>query len=102
MKHLLILTAVGIAAAFGWRHLHNIALETEQSRSNRSQSGITESKKTQSFALIDPAIARNVVLRRQQVMKSFWKLLFEIDRCPHKRRVTWSEPKLLRSPLKSR
>ena len=79
MKHLLILTAVGVAAAFGWRHLHNIALETEQSRLNRSQSGITESKKTQSQALIDPSIPRNVVLRRQQVMKGFSKRLKSID-----------------------
>ncbi len=79
MKHLFILTAVAIAAAFGWRHLHNVALQTEQSRLNRSQSSSAEVTQPQSPALIDPSIPRNVVLRRQQVMKGFSTRLKSID-----------------------
>ena len=71
MKHIFILTAVAIAAAFGWNHLYNISLETEQSRLNRNLADVAKTEKPQNSALVDPSIPKKVVLQRQSVMKGF-------------------------------
>jgi cytochrome c556 len=75
MKHLFILTAVAIGAAFGWNHLYNISLETEQSRLNRSLVDVSKTEKPQISALVDPYIPKKVVLQRQAVMKGFERRL---------------------------
>ena len=75
MKHLFILTAVAIAAAFSWNHLYNISLETEQSRLNRSLMDVSKTEKPQISALVDPYIPKKVVLQRQAVMKGFERRL---------------------------
>ena len=80
MKHLFILAAIGIAAAFGWRHLNNLAVQTEQSRLNRSFAAITEQQQPKIPSLIDPSIPGKVVLRRQQVMKGFSARLKSINK----------------------
>ena len=79
MKHLFILAAVGIAAVFSWRHLNNVAVQTEQSQLNYSVAAITE-QQSKDPSLIDPLIPRKVVLRRQQVMKGFSTRLKSINR----------------------
>ena len=71
MKHVLILTVVAIAAAFGWNHLYNISIETEQFRLNRSLVDDAKTDKPQNSALVDPSIPKKVVLQRQAVMKGF-------------------------------
>jgi len=71
MKHIVILTAVAIAAAFSWNHLYNISLETEQFRLNRSLVDVTNKENFQYPELVDPSILQKVVLQRQTVMKGF-------------------------------
>ena len=80
MKHLFILAAIGIAAAFGWRHLNNLSVQTEQSRLNRSFAANTEQQQPIIPSLIDPSIPGKVVLRRQQVMKGFSARLKSINK----------------------
>lgn len=75
MKHIFILTVVAIAAAFGWNHLYNISLETEQSRLNRGLADVTKTEKPQNSALVDPSIPKKLVLQRQEVMKGFARRL---------------------------